>query len=236
MEAEEPEKSIDFTIDLIELPYWISFHSDEKSHTIKAFRQVELYTRDEEVASESGCFIVEKASGQTSGKATSQALLNCMPSFYFACLMLNCLIQSEKLEPLYAGLDPAEAGILLTAQKDKLSWKVVSGRERPSLTVQTLFGETTVGRPYMEDFWERSMLDSLDLEETIDEIIDSAEEGNVAAMKVLVELYENGNEDQDIEPDPVKCVYWLTKLAEAGDATAMYNLGLHYAKGCSAIS
>ncbi len=44
MEAEEPEKSIDFTIDLIELPYWISFHSDEKSHTIKAFRQVELYT------------------------------------------------------------------------------------------------------------------------------------------------------------------------------------------------
>lgn len=147
--------------------------------------------------------------------------------------MLNCLIQSEKLEPLCAGLDPAEAGILLTAQKDKLSWKVVSGRERPNLTVQTLFGETTVGRPYMEDFWERSMLDSLDLEETIDdleEIIDAAEEGNVAAMKVLAELYQNGNEDQDIEPDPVKCVYWLTKLAEAGNATAMYNLGLHYAK------
>lgn len=230
-EAKEPERYIDFTIDLIELPYWISFHSDKKSHTLKAFRQGELYTKDEEKALESGCFIVEKASCQSSGKATSQELLNCMPAFYFACLMLNCLIQSEKLEPLYAGLDPAEAGILLTAQKDKLSWKVVSARERPSLTVQTLFGETTVGRPYMEDFWERSMLDSLDLEETIDEIIDAAEEGDEDAMEALAQIYLNGDEDQDIEPDPAKCVYWLTKLAETGDATAMYNLGLHYVKG-----
>lgn len=97
MKAEKPEKYIDFTIDLIELPYWISFHSDKKSHTLKAFRQGELYTKDEEKALESGCFIVEKASGQSSGKAASQELLNCMPAFYFACLMLNCLIQAKKI-------------------------------------------------------------------------------------------------------------------------------------------
>ena len=135
MEAEEPAKYIDFTIDLIDLPYWVSFHTDEKTHTFKAFRQGELYTKDEEKALERGCFIVEKQSGQSSGKAASQELLNCMPMFYFACLRINCLIQAKKLEPLYADLNPEEAGILLTAENDNLSWKVVSGRERPNLVV-----------------------------------------------------------------------------------------------------
>ena len=50
-------------------------------------------------------------------------------------------------------------------------------------------------------------------------------------MEALAQIYLNGDEDQDIEPDPVKCVYWLTKLAEIGNTTAMFSLGLHYAKG-----
>ena len=79
----------------------------------------------------------------------------------------------------------------------------------------------------MEDFWDRSMLDFLD----IDEQIAAAEEGDEDAMEALAQIYLNGDEDQDIEPDLVKCVYWLTKLAEIGNATAMFNLGLHYAKG-----
>ena len=45
--------------------------------------------------------------------------------------------------------------------------------------VQTMFGEVTVGRSYMEDFWDRSMLDFLD----IDEQIAAAEEGDEDAME-----------------------------------------------------
>ena len=84
-----------------------------------------------------------------------------------------------------------------------------------------------MARPYMDDFWERSALDNLSIEEKAE----AAEDGNVTAMEELAMIYLNGDEDQGIEPAPEKCVYWFQKAAEAGDAAAMFNLGLHYAKG-----
>lgn len=222
----EPTKDIDLTLDLIELPFWFSFQSDEKTQTLKAYTQMELYSKDESMATEKGSLVLDRASGQASVKAVQEIGEN-MGAFYAACQKLSCLIQEKGLEPLYADLDPDEAGILLMENNGELSWKVVYGRERPSLTVQTLFGGTTMGRPYMDDFWERSELDDLSIEEKIE----AAEEGNITAMEELAMLYLNGDEDQEIDPDPEKCVYWFRKAAEAGDATAMFNLGLHYAKG-----
>ena len=222
----KPTKDVDLTLDLIELPFWFSFKSDEKTKTLKAYTQMDLYSKDESMATEKGSVVLDRASGRASIKAVQEIGEN-MGVFYAACQKLSCLIQEKGLEPLYADLDPDEAGILLMENNGELSWKVVSGRERPSLTVQTLFGGTTMGRPYMDDFLERSELDDLNLEEKIE----AAEEGNITAMEELAMLYLNGDEDQEIDPDPEKCVYWFRKVAEAGDATAMFNLGLHYAKG-----
>lgn len=226
MDFDKPSKDIDLTLDLIELPFWLSFCSDKKTQTLKAFAQTELYNKDEKMAMEKGSLILDRSSGQASVKAVQEIGEN-MGVFYAACQKLSCFIQKKKLEPLYANLNPDEAGILLVKNNDELSWKVVSGRERPSLTVQTLFGGITMGRPYMDDFWERSELENLSLEEKIA----AAEEGNMTAMEELAMLYLNGDENQEVEPDPAKCVYWFTKLAETGNATAMFNLGLHCAKG-----
>lgn len=222
----EPTKDVDLTLDLIELPFWFSFKSDEKTQTLKAYTQMDLYIKDESMATEKGSLVLDRASGQASVKAVLEIGEN-MEVFYAACQKLSCLIQEKGLEPLYADLDPDEAGILLMENNGELSWKVVSGRERPSLAVQTLFGRTTMGRPYWDDFLERSELDDLNLEEKIK----AAEEGNITAMEELGMLYLNGDEEQDVDPDPEKGVYWFRKVAEAGDATAMFNLGLHYAKG-----
>lgn len=222
----KPTKDVDLTLDLIELPFWFSFKSDEKTKTLKAYTQMDLYSKDESMATEKGSVVLDRASGRASIKAVQEIGEN-MGVFYAACQKLSCLIQEKGLEPLYADLDPDEAGILLMENNGELSWKVVSGRERPSLTVQTLFGGTTMGRPYMDDFLERSELDDLNLEEKIK----AAEEGNITAMEELGMLYLNGDEEQDVDPDPEKGVYWFRKVAEAGDATAMFNLGLHYAKG-----
>ena len=223
---DEPSKDIDLTLDLIELPFWFSFCSDAKTQTLKAFSQAELYSKDEQMAIEKGSWVLDRASGQASVKAVREIVEN-MGAFYAACQKLSCLIQEKGLEPLCADLNPDKAGILLMENDGELSWKVVTGRERPSLTVQTLFGGTTVGRPYIDDFMECSKLDALSLEEKIV----AAEEGNTTAMEELAMLYLNGDEEQKVKSDPEKGVYWFTKLAETGDATAMFNLGLHYAKG-----
>lgn len=222
----EPAKDIDLTLDLIELPIWFSFESDDKTQTVKAYTQMEMYTRDENMSYEKGSLVHERESGKVTINAVQEIGEN-MGAFFNACHKLSCLIQEKGLEPLYADLDPDEAGILLMENNGELSWKVVSGRERPSLMIQTLFGGTTIGRPYMDDFWERSALDDLNIEEEIE----AAENGNITAMEELANLYLNGDEEQDIEPDPEKAVYWFKKAAEAGDAMAMFNLGLHYAKG-----
>lgn len=226
MDFDDPAKDIDLTLDLIDLPFWLSLHSDEKTQTLKVYIQSELYSRDEKMATSCGSLVLDRASRRADVEAP-QALGENMGAFFSACQNLSCLIQEKGLEPLYADLNPDEAGILLTERDGELSWQVVSGRERPSLTVQTLFGGSTTGRPYMDDFWERSELNDLSLEEKIE----AAEEGNTTAMEELAMLYLNGDEEQSIAPDPQKGVYWFRKLADTGDAAAMFNLGLHYAKG-----
>ena len=123
-------------------PFWLSFCSDKKTQTLKAFAQTELYNKDEKIAMEKGSLILDRSSGQASVKAVQEIGEN-MGVFYAACQKLSCFIQKKKLEPLYENLNPDEAGILLVKNNDELSWKVVSGRERPSLTVQTLFGGIT---------------------------------------------------------------------------------------------
>ena len=57
---------------------------------------------------------------------------------------------------MYADLDPAKAGILLTEDNGTLGWKAVSGPERPFLAIENRLGEISMGRPYMDEFLTRS--------------------------------------------------------------------------------
>lgn len=64
---------------------------------------------------------------------------------------------------------------------------------------------------------------------SLEEKITDAEDGDEDTMRELANLYLNG--DDEVDSDPEKAVYWFTKLAELNDSDAQFNLGLHYAKG-----
>ena len=227
MEFSGDHKDVDLTLDLIDLPFWFSIHSDEKTQTLKAYSQGELYSRDESLSMERGSLILDRETGEGKVTATREIGEN-MGAFFKACLNLGCYTQEKGLEKHYADLDPEQAGILLTAENGELAWKVVSGKERPDLTVQTLFGGVTTGRPYMDDFWERSKRELMDAEE----LAQAAEDGDVDAAEELAKAYLNGDEDRGIEQDFEKAFYWTQKMAEAGNVVGMFNLGLYCAKGC----
>lgn len=67
--------------------------------------------------------------------------------------------------------------------------------------------------------------------ETLEGLLEDAEDGDEGAMEELALIYLNGDEEFDIEPDPEKAVYWFEKLAEYDNSSAQFNLALHYAKG-----
>ena len=227
MEFEDGLPEIDLTLDLIDLPIWFGFHSDETTQTLKAYAQHELYNKDESMAIERGSLVLDRESGNATVKAT-KALGENMGAFFAACRNLSFFAHTHDLGPLYRDLDPNEAGLLLFAEDGELRWKVVSGKERPELTVETLFGGITKARPYMEDFWERSERDAMDEAS----LIEAAEAGDEEAMETLAGAYLNGDEDRDMAQDFKKAFHWWQKLAEAGNAVGMFNVGLHYAKGC----
>ena len=138
-------------------------------------------------------------------------------------------IQMDHMQDLFKRLDPEKAGILLTVNENSLSYKVVTGKDRPDLTCYTLKGEIIQGRPYMEDFWERSKFDLMDW----DSVLKLAEDGDLDAMDKVALAFLNGEHGikYTIEADAEKAVFWYRKMAEAGSSNGMFNLGLHYAKG-----
>lgn len=62
----------------------------------------------------------------------------------------------------------------------------------------------------------------------------AAQEGNVNAREFLAEAYEAGNRS-GIKRDCKKAKKWWTKLADAGDAKAMYRLADLYYTGCGVV-
>ena len=228
MEFEGDYKDIDLTMDLIELPYMFVFTSDEENWTVKAMQRGELYSHDDS-GIESARVVVNKASGEGEVKATRELGEN-MGAFFQACRNISSFIQDKGLETLYADLDPEEAGIMLAMNGDDLTYKVVSGKERPDMMCTTLFGAPTMCRPYMDDFMSRSALEMMSFEEQLE----AAEEGDEDAMEAVAMAYLNGDEDEDVETDAEKALYWFTKLAEEENAVAAFNVGLFYAKGFGA--
>lgn len=218
-------RDIDLTMDFIELPYTFHFTSDEENWNLKAISRGELYTHDDSGIT-SGELSVNKATNEGQG-SVSPDLNNNFGAFFDACRRLSNYIQEHGLEPVYADFDPEETGILLYVEDDQLKHKVVAGKDRPEMMCTTLFGGPVMCRPYMDDFWERSMLDEMDEEE----LIEAAEEGDEDAMESLAMMYLNGDEDKEVEANAEKAVYWFRKMAEAGNSNGMFNLGLHYAKG-----
>ena len=224
-EPKSEQDNIDLTVDLIEAPYLFFYSSDAEAWYFKAFSRGELYDHEKGSGIEKGNLRVDKKSVQGSGQTSDPALRDNMGAFFEACRRLSRFIRDRKLQPLYEGLDPEKAGVMLEVAGNKLNARNVSGKERPEMMCTTLFGGMTMCRPYMDDFWDRSQTEMMSLEDRIEK----AEGGDKFAIAKLAQAYLNG--DDKVEQDAEKAAYWYRKEAELQDSEGAFNLGLLYAKG-----
>lgn len=226
MEYEDDYEDIDFTIDLIDFPYLLIFTSDDEEYSLKAMLRGEIYFHNE-MGIEYGSLVVNKKSLTCEKNASTQDLEDNMDLFYHICRNLSCYIQDNNLDEVCADFDPEKEGILLYVEDDTLKYKIVSGCDRPDMMCATLKGECVMTRPYMDEFESRSERDDMSIEEKIK----AAENGDDDCMLELAALYEDGDEDENIEPDPEKSLYWIKKSAEGGNSSSALLTGLFYAKG-----
>lgn len=224
-EPKTERDDIDLTVDLIEAPYLFVYTSDEEAWNLKVFGRGELYDHTSGSGVERGNLRVDKAREEGSGSTSDQLLHDNMGAFFEACRKLARYIRDENLQPLYEGLDPEKAGILLETTDGEIRARKVEGKERPEMMCTTLFGGTVMCRPYMEDFMDRSETEMMSLEDKIEK----GESGDKFAMAQLAQAYLNG--DDEVEQDPEKAAYWYHKEAELEDSEGAFNLGLLYAKG-----
>lgn len=216
----------DFTMDLIEVPYQIKFTSDVENLYFKAYTRYGLYKPGGDDTFECGSLTVNKTTGEGSGQINSTTSIESVfEQIVHASQTLGCLIAEKGWDKTYAGLDPMEKGLLLSYENDDFNVKVVSGKERPDLMCQLMFGMTELCRPYFEDFMENSKYEMM----VPEEMIQAAENGDEVAMQRLAMAYLKG--ENGLEANGEKAVYWNKRLAEAGDPIGMFNLGLHTAKG-----
>lgn len=218
------EPAMDLTIDFQDLPFWFSLKSDRNSQTLTIYKQMELYSKDEKMAMFTASVVLDNTTGQAQVKAP-QGLGENMAAFYIACRNLSLFAKEKGLEKLWGSSDPEQSGILLAAKGESLTWKLVSGGDRPELTVERMFGGTIKMRPYMDDFWDRSETEMMSLEDRIEK----AEGGDKFAIAKLATAYLNG--DNEVEQAPEKAAYWFRKEADLQDSEGAFNLGLLYAKG-----
>lgn len=214
---------VEFSMDVIEVPYLFIYMPTKDKWILKAMLRGDMYTHDETSGIERASLEVDKKSGEGTGQV-SQDLSKHMGSFFHAAMNLSKYIQENHLEKEFKDLDPEIAGIYLKEKNGKLTYEVVEGRKRPDLMCQGLFGGNGMGRPYMDEFMERSENEDL----SIEELTKKANEGNDDCIEKLALKYLNGDGDTAINPQ--KAAYWYEKLAESGDSNGMFNTGLFYAK------
>lgn len=119
------------------------------------------------------------------------------------------------------------SGVIIkaTGQADDAKATIVRGRNRPDLPCNTFLFGGQMMRPYMDEMMTDAMMSGMSLEEKIE----AAENGDPDIMEHLAQMYLNGD---DVAQDFEKSAYWWEKLANTGNATGQFNIGLHYAKGC----
>ena len=139
---------------------------------------------------------------------------------------VNKILYKNSMTNRCKNLDDEVEGVLLEINpQGELTAEIVEGKKRPALLCVSILGETQMMRPYMNEIVKKSvfeMMSVVDLEEM-------AENGDIDAIEYLADLYIEGNDK--VEQNPEKSYHWLIKCADFGNSTAMYNVGLRKAKG-----
>lgn len=138
---------------------------------------------------------------------------------------VNKYLKEHAMQDECAQLNEELQGVLFKAKEDKITAKIVEGRNRPSLLCETLFGAPSMSRPYSDEYMNQCLMDFMSFEQ----MEEAANAGDPDAMEQLAMAYINGSDE--VDEDPEKAYYWLEKCAQAGNSQAMYNLALLTAQG-----
>ncbi len=222
LELKDNYRDINLTVDIIDMPYYLVYTSDDDNRIAKAFKRLQMYSHNES-GIQVGSATAKKADGNIEVRAIDDLSEN-MPVLYVACRRISQYIIDNDLQTVYMGFDPEEKGIMLTVENEKIAHRVVGGRQRPSMECYTLLGGVEMSRPYADEIFEADELEDISIEEKEK----AANDGNVYAMKQVALAYLNGD---DVDADPQKAASWMEKAAENNDIEAQYNTGLFYAKG-----
>ncbi len=215
-----------FVIDIIEQP----FHCEASAENRDA--KLELYIRNEFGAyMEPDLSIVIhpgnakpefRRSGKISGDGMKQLLL-----FMRAASVLKRYSDRFGFAKLYPDYDPDREGIIVRRDGDEPTFQRVRGKNRPPLAVRNMVGNVELARPY-----ENELVSALGMELSAFEArLEEAEDGDTEAMRDIANKYVTGYEPEEIAPDPKKAFFWMNRLAEEGDADALYKVGLFSARG-----
>ena len=215
-----------FVIDIIEQP----FHCEASAENGDA--KLELYIRNEFGAyMEPDLSIVIhpgnakpefRRSGKISGDGMKQLLL-----FMRAASVLKRYSDRFGFAKLYPDYDPDREGIIVRRDGDEPTFQRVRGKNRPPLAVRNMVGNVELARPY-----ENELVSALGMELSAFEArLEEAEDGDTEAMRDIANKYVTGYEPEEIAPDPKKAYFWMNRLAEEGDADALYQVGLFSARG-----
>lgn len=223
MEIDSEPADCAIAVDLISAPYHVVYSTENGIH----FR---LASRYEMGASPDADFSIDIAKGSSEPKfnISSEEMIHSVEAFetiYEFTEALSKYINANGIPEQYPEMDIENEGLLITLVNDEIKIRLVEGRKRPNIACMALFGGTTMGRPYMNEFALNSSLDMA----SPDELEEAAQNGDINAMNCLSALYTNG--DNDTEPDAEKAVCYAQMAADAEDSTGMYNLGVFYGNG-----
>ena len=99
MELDGDYKDIDLTVDLIEIPYYLIYTSDDENWTVRVMNRGEIYDHGDNGV-ESGSLVINKSTGEGTVTASPE-MAKAMPSFFIICKNLSHFIQEKGMESLY---------------------------------------------------------------------------------------------------------------------------------------
>ena len=214
-------------VDLIEYPYYMQLTRNGKERQLTVYDRSETHVFYDTLSGiKKGCVTVRK-NKDAAGEASEPEIGENLGAFFKACMLIGKHFKESGLGEDLDITDFNAMGYMMSVSEECVQFKTVSGHDRPDLMCSRLFDSPTMSRPYPDDVSGPLITDLLGGgEETL---LPLAESGDESAMKSLAELYTNG--DDETEANPERAFYWYKKLAEQGEPTSQFNVGLFYAKG-----
>lgn len=216
----------DFGFHITDQPFYCSVCSDDSSI------EVELYLRSEvgvfEDCPDLGIKIFtnnEKAVVTTNTGRIGGNGADTITTFFKFAAALNEYIAERGLTAEFSNIDLKTEGVSVLLKNDELLFERVSGVNRPAMACIIPYCGIQMVRPYADEICRGMMLKEISFKSKV--LL--AERGDTEMMEYLAMAHLRGSDG--VKVDPEESAYWFSKLAELGNTSGQFNLGLYYAKG-----